>query len=270
MHVAGYNARSSRRRAMNQTPTSPEIARQVAEHAGWYHRIEVAPGIVTPGSHDSPAALARLDRIGLPRACSSLRALDLGCRDGFFAFELERRGARVVALDYTRSDATGFALAARLLGSAVQHRFDNVYNVGPESYGQFDLVLFLGLIYHLRDPVRALDRIRSVCRPGSLLFVESAVDPPRGEPALPLWRFAPRDSHNGDGTSKWIPTLAGLQAVLSECQFEPLAAAEHGDRGLLACRAFDDPALEFYRGLDSAIDAPAQPNAFWRERPGRS
>jgi tRNA (mo5U34)-methyltransferase len=247
--------------------TPAELTRLIATHARWYHRIELAPGVVTPGIHDSPAALRQLDDLELPRDCAGLRALDLGCRDGFFSFELERRGAGVVAVDYTPSDETGFALAARLLGSGVRFQMENVYNLAPETYGVFDLVLFLGLLYHLRDPLRALDAIRSVCRPGARLYVESEVAEPRGaDPGLPLWRFCRRDEFRGDGTTKWIPTAVGLAAALEECQFEVLGSAARADRLLVACRAVEDRDLEFYRALDRGVGAPAQPNVFWRGR----
>ena len=247
--------------------TGPEIALRVAEHRDWYHRIELAPGVVTPGTHDSPAALAWLDELGLPRECATRRVLDIGCRDGFFAFEMERRGASVLAVDYTRSDATGFALAAELLGSRVEHRLDNVYNLKPQAYGDFDLVLFLGVVYHLRDPVRALDAIRSVCRPGGLLFVESVCEPPPATDAsLPLWRFSPRDAFRGDGTTKWVPTLPGLEAAIGDCQFEVLASAARGERCIVVARAVEDDEREFYRAIDSSTDVPGRPNEFWRQR----
>jgi tRNA (mo5U34)-methyltransferase len=249
------------------TPSAPEIARRVAERGSWYHRIEVAPGVVTPGTHDSPAALAWLDELGLPQSCAGQRVLDVGCRDGFFAFEMERRGAGVLAMDYTRADATGFALAAELLGSRVEHRLENVYNVKPEALGRFDMVLFLGVLYHLRDPVRALDAIRSVCRPGALLFVESVCEPPpAADASLPLWRFSRGDSFRGDGTTKWLPTVAGLEAVVGDCQFEVLTAAARGERCALAARAIEDERQEYYRRIDSAIDVPAGPNQSWRGR----
>lgn len=249
------------------TLSAPEIARRVAEHGSWYHRIEVAPGMVTPGSHDSAAALAWLDELGLPRSCVGQRVLDVGCRDGFFAFEMERRGASVVAVDYTRSDATGFALAAELLGSRVEHRLMNVYDLSAEALGRFDLVLFLGVVYHLRDPVRALDAIRSVCRPGALVVVESVCEPPpAADASVPLWRFSRGDAFRGDGTTKWVPTVAGLEAMIGDCQLEVLASAARGDRCAVVARAIEDERQEYYRRIDSATDVPPGPNESWRGR----
>ena len=63
----------------------------------WYHQIELAPGIVTPGVNDSPAVLRNLEALGLPDDCSGLRVLDIGCRDGFFSFAMEARGANVTS-----------------------------------------------------------------------------------------------------------------------------------------------------------------------------
>jgi tRNA (mo5U34)-methyltransferase len=239
----------------------------VAEHGAWYHRIEVAPGLVTPGSHDSAAALSWLDDLGLPRSCRGMRVLDVGSRDGFFAFEMERRGAGVLAVDYTRSDATGFALAAELLGSRVEYRLENVYNLSPQAHGHFDLVLFLGVVYHLRNPIRALDAIRSVCRPGGLLFVESVCDRALAADAtLPLWRFSRRDSFRGDGTTKWVPSLAGLEAAVGDCRFQVRASATRGERCVVVAGAVEDEGQAFYQAIDSATDVPERPNEFWRRQ----
>jgi tRNA (mo5U34)-methyltransferase len=223
--------------------------------------------VVTPGTHDSPAALAWLDELGLPRSCAGRRVLDVGCRDGFFAFEMERRGASVLAVDYTRADETGFALAAELLDSRVEHRLANAYDLDPGTHGWFDIVLFLGVVYHLRDPLRALDALRSVCRPGSLLFAESVCEPgPADGPALPLWRFSPGSSFQGDATTKWIPTVAGLAAAISDCQFEVVAKASRGDRCAVVARAVEDEEREYYRKIDRATGVPARPNLSWRRR----
>ena len=103
-----------------------------------------------------------------------MRVLDIGARDGFFTFEAERAAAReVVALDNESPHNTGFAIAAELLGSKATYVTENVYSLNPERYGRFDLVLFLGVIYHLRHPLLALDRIHDVCSPEALLLLET-------------------------------------------------------------------------------------------------
>src|SRR6478672_2048788 len=143
----------------------------IAKQDKWHHRIEVAPGVWTPGLQDTPTVLSQIE---MPDDLTGMRVLDIGARDGFFTFEAERRGAReVVALDNEPPDHTGFGIAATLLGSKASYLTENVYSLDPERYGRFDLVLFLGVIYHLRHPLLALDRIHDVCAPEALLVVET-------------------------------------------------------------------------------------------------
>jgi tRNA (mo5U34)-methyltransferase len=221
----------------------------------WYHRIALAPGLLTPGTHASQEGLAQMDRLGLPEDASGLRVLDIGCRDGFFAFEMERRGAaEVVGIDYAAPEVTGFSVAAEILGSAVTYRVENVYDLSLERHGSFDLVLFLGVIYHLRNPLLALDRIREVIRPGGLLFVESYLT---RHPALenldqPAWEFYPGDSLAGDATNKWGPNLSGLKAVVVEAQFEINNAFRAEGRGYVSARAGGDGRRAYFRALDAS------------------
>jgi tRNA (mo5U34)-methyltransferase len=212
-----------------------EIRRLIAEHGRWWHEIELAPGIVTPGDDSNRMKLPILDALGLPRDLRGKRALDIGTSDGYFAFELERRGATVVAIDFVPETYTGFATARTILGSQAEYRMDNVYNLTPESYGAFDVVLFLGVLYHLRKPLAALDAIRSVMREGAQLFVGTmlideyfllpdgstttldAVNPLLKN--VPLWQFYPGDSLNGDYTNVSAPNRRALEAALVESQF---------------------------------------------------
>lgn len=232
-----------------------EIIRSLIDsHPHWYHQIELAPGVFTPGIHDSPNALRHLDDLGLPADCSGLRVLDVGCRDGFFAFEMERRGADVLGIDYARPETTGFEIASRVLGSAVRYEVENVYRLAPERHGTFDLILFLGVLYHLRNPMLALDALRSVQRPGGVLFVETqmATDERIGAIDLPLWQFYPKDTLQGDHSNKWAPNPAGLMAVVEESQYRVLEAMNTGSRGYVRARAVDDEQLAYFRRLDAA------------------
>jgi tRNA (mo5U34)-methyltransferase len=236
-------------------PTDPDAIRsRIAQHAGWYHRIELAPGVTTPGVHDSSAALVQLDALGLPLDCTGLRVLDVGCRDGFFAFELERRGATVTALDHADPTATGFAIAAEVLGSKVAYVVDNVYNLTPKRHGVFDLVLFLGVLYHLRNPMLALDRVRGVVKAGALVWVETQIIPSPTLASLPepIWQMFPRDTLHGDATNQWAPNLAGLRCALEECEFKVLRLEPRAHRAWAKAEAVVDAPLQFFRALDSA------------------
>ena len=246
------------------------IRRRVAEHGRWFHEIELAPGIVTPGEDANRLKLPVLDELGLPQDARGLRVLDVGCSDGYFSFEMERRGAEVLAVDVVAETATGFALAREILASRVSYRTDNVYNLSPEGYGRFDLVLFLGVLYHLRKPLAALDAIRSVVAPGGRLFVATlliddyvllpdgttttlaALDPRLAE--IALWQAYPRDSLNGDFTNCFAPNQAALVAALEEAGFAVEATRRLEMGGYARARAIEDPdALRFQR-LDARLE----------------
>jgi tRNA (mo5U34)-methyltransferase len=217
----------------------------IAKQSKWHHKIEVAPGVWTPGLQDTPTVLSQ---IGMPADLSGMRVLDIGARDGFFTFEAERRGAaEVLALDNESPHNTGFAIAAELLGSKATYVTENVYSLDPERYGRFDLVLFLGVIYHLRHPLLALDRIHDVCAPGGLMLLEThmidegLVDA-NGDwrkladfnpelTALPIVQYYPANMLGGDPTSQWAPNRVALEGWLRGSGFEPLSTWQHAFRG---------------------------------------
>jgi tRNA (mo5U34)-methyltransferase len=227
----------------------------IAKQAKWHHRIEVAPGVWTPGLQDTQALLAQ---IGMPDDLTGMRVLDIGARDGFFTFEAERRGAReVVALDNEPPHRTGFSIAAELVGSNATYVTENVYSLSPERYGRFDLVFFLGVIYHLRHPLLALDRIYDICAPDALLLLETHmidegfVDA-TGEwrrladlhpdlADLPLVQYYPAAMLAKDPTSQWAPNRVALDGWLRGCGFEPLSTWQHAFRGGAVARRGELP-----------------------------
>lgn len=164
--------------------------RAIEQNPVWYHTLELAPGVLTPGQIDLRRVADKL----LPADLHGRRALDVGTFDGFWAFELERRGAEVVAIDVAQVDAAewppnnrarlereaeamdiqlgrGFELAASVLASAAQRVVCDVRELTPEAIGgQVDLAFMGALLLHLRDPVRALERIFDVLRPGAVLY----------------------------------------------------------------------------------------------------
>ncbi|MGB8354144.1 MAG: methyltransferase domain-containing protein [Chthoniobacteraceae bacterium] len=145
---------------------------------------------------------------------------------------------------------------------------ENVYEVTSAKYGFFDLVLFLGVLYHLRNPMAAFDRVRSVMKPDAGLFVEThlldnAVLLPDGSsttlealsPALrdlPIWQFYSRDRLNSDATNKWAPNMEGLKQAVEEAEFEVLDSHILGTRGFVKGRAVIDDQVSRFRRMDSA------------------
>jgi SAM-dependent methyltransferase len=203
----------------------------------WYHTIELAPGVVTPGQIDLRAVAHRV----LPDDLNGVRALDVGTFDGFWAFELERRGADVVAIDVEQIEAAewpplhrprlerearewdlqlgrGFALAAELLGSRAERVVCNAYDLTPEAIGgQVELAFCGALLLHLRDPVGVLERIHSALRPGGRFFQLEPVSTRRSLLARrrPLAEFAAV----GTPFNWWVPNVAALRAWLTAAGF---------------------------------------------------
>ena len=230
----------------------------------WYHQIPIQPGITTPGINNTAQVLALLD---LPDDARGLRALDVGTRDGFFAFEMERRGAEVTAVDYVPKDQTGFAVAARLLDSKATFINANIYDLSAERLGTFDVILFLGLLYHLPDPLEALLVLRSMCRHRLCIesqVIDHALLMPDGRlavladvaPALtdvPLMQFYPGRSLNDDPTNYWAPNLSGLEAMLRECNFTVNSTHLLGARAIANCVIREDAEQDYFnrvaRGL---------------------
>ena len=200
----------------------------------WYHTIELAPGVVTPGWFDLRPVARRLPWPSLLGA----RCLDVGTFDGFWAFEMERRGAsEVVAIDILdprqwdwphdtdeetiaaigrrKGQGEGFEMARAALGSAVERREMSVYDLDSAVVGEFDFVYLGSILLHLRDPVRALERIRLVCR-GMLLSVDTF--------DLPLSIAHPRRPVASlDGLGRpwwWRANLAGVRRMIRAGGFE--------------------------------------------------
>ena len=185
----------------------------------WYHSIDLGQGVVTPGTDNSPYRLARLD---LPASLAGKTVLDVGAWDGFFSFECERRGAaRVVAADFYSWHDTGwgtkagFQLARQALGSRVEDVDIDVMDLSPERTGTFDVVLFLGVLYHLRHPLLALERIASVAR--DLLILETVVD--MVGVSRPAMAFYPGRELNNDPTNWWAPNIPAVHGMLNSVGF---------------------------------------------------
>ncbi len=162
-----------------EVPTDPAARRRLVNSYAWHHQITLPGGITTPGQDKSARKLSALR---LPSLVGK-SVLDVGAWDGYFSFAAERLGAqRTVALDsYVWENASvhpdgqnPFRLAHSLLESRVEDVHMEVLEIAPDTVGEFDVVFFLGVLYHMRDPMMALEAVASVTR--ELLVVESLVD----------------------------------------------------------------------------------------------
>ncbi|MGE0870186.1 MAG: TIGR04290 family methyltransferase [Kofleriaceae bacterium] len=209
---------------------------QIRSLGPWFHNL-VLDGIPTAPDHflgDYPRRkFERIDHL-LPETLAGQTVLDIGCNAGFFAFEMARRGAaRVVGIDSDSRYLEQARLASQVLGLPIElHQLD-VYRVA-ELGERFDLVMFMGVLYHLRHPLLALDRVfdhvaadrmlfQSMLRgpdlpppiAGDYGFDETAVFEQPGFPAL----YFVEHRYAGDWTNWWIPNRACIEAMLRSAGF---------------------------------------------------
>ena len=229
--------------------TNPVRAR-IDEHL-WFHSIELQPGIWTPG-HKTPEVLrAEVDRMRLDLVdLRGKSVLDVGAFDGYFSFEAERRGAaRVLALDhyvwsldliaasryrdecrergvevkphdemgFWKPDELpgkrGFDTARELLGSRVEWRVDDLMTADLASLGQFDVAFYLGVLYHMRNPLESLTRLAAVTREVAVIETEATMVP--GYEERELCEFYEGSALNDDPSNWWVPNE---QALVGLCR----------------------------------------------------
>jgi tRNA (mo5U34)-methyltransferase len=242
--------------------TSTDL-RSRADAIRWYHTIDLGGGVVTRGVDDSPLRLARVQ---LPESLHGKTVLDIGAWDGFFSFECERRGAaRVVAADHFSWHGTGwgtkagFTLAREALGSRVEDIDVDVMDLGPERVGTFDVVLLLGVLYHLRHPFLALERVASVTR--DYLILETVVDLVGFR--RPAMAFYPGRELNNDPTNWWGPNIPAVVGMLESLGFREVTVPTSPPRAVYrAARAF----YHRVRGKNTVAEAFRQDRAVFHAR----
>lgn len=204
------------------------IRQQIAslEQKGGYHSIELPDGQVLEGIQSTAHLQERLARFPVPEDLTGQRVLDVGAWDGWFSFEMERRGAEVVAVDCI--DMERFRLAHQLLNSRVEYRILDVDELSPQTVGRFDIVLFFGVLYHLRHPLRALERICQLTRKMALVesFVMDEGIPPGGEPGRCLLEFYETDELGGQVDNWYGPNTPCLVALCRSAGFVRVCLGE--------------------------------------------
>jgi tRNA (mo5U34)-methyltransferase len=196
-----------------------ELKRRVSE-IRWFHTIDLGNGVITDGIDDTPE---KLEKIRLPEDLSGKTVLDIGAWDGFFSFEAERRGAeKVLAIDSFCwsgpgwGSKAGFELARKALSSRVMDMEMEVTDLSPGKIGRFDLTLFLGVLYHLKYPLLALEKVASVTN--DQLILETEVD--LLEISKPAVAFYAGSELNKDPTNWWAPNLPALCHLVKAAGFQ--------------------------------------------------
>ena len=220
-----------------------ELARRITTLGPWFHNMEL-DGIWTAPHHflgDYPAVKWRHIATALPADLTGRRVLDIGCNGGFYAIEMKRRGAdHVLGIDEDPFYLAQARFAAEVSGLAIEFRQMSVYDVA--SIGErFDLVLFMGVLYHLRHPLLALDLIREHVAGDLLVFqsmqrgTDDIVAVPENsdfgdralfdEPGYPKLHFV-EHRYAGDPTNWWVPNRACTEAMLRASGFAIRARIE--------------------------------------------
>jgi tRNA (mo5U34)-methyltransferase len=229
---------------------SSRLEHRIRALGPWFHNL-VLDGVATAPEHflgDYPAYKFRRFADLIPADLTGKTVLDIGCNAGFYAFEMKRRGAaRVVAVDSDPRYLAQARLAADVLGLDIELRELDVYHVA-ELESRFDLVIFMGVLYHLRHPLLALDLLFDHVVRDQLLF-QSMLRGPDTVPALePDYAFAEtaqfalpdypamyfvEHCYAGDWTNWWIPNRAGVEAMLRSAGF---IIERRGDDDVYLCR----------------------------------
>jgi tRNA (mo5U34)-methyltransferase len=238
-----------------QVLTQADIERRVGELKPWFHDLDLA-GVRTAPDHflwGYPENKFKRFRHVLPDDLSGKSVLDIGCNAGFYSFEMRRRGAsRVLGIDHDERYLEQARFAASVLGlSGIEFRRGEVWDVGALGE-RFDLVIFMGVLYHLRHPLLALDLIHEHVAADLLLF-QSLQAGTRGmfrpEPDYeffggleefdraewPRLHFI-EQRYAGDPTNWWVPNEACSAGMLRSAGFE---IVEHPETEVFLCRRVD-------------------------------
>jgi tRNA (mo5U34)-methyltransferase len=206
-----------------------DLATQIRDLGPWFHDLELR-GVRTAPEHPLGPFLEELwEQVepAFPADMTGKTVLDIGCNAGFYSLRLHRRGARVTGIDHDPRYLAQARFAAEVLGADIEYEMLDAYDV--ERLGRhFDYVLFMGVFYHLRHPLLALDRVAGLVRerlvfqtmirgrPGSM---QLGADHPITEraifedPRMPAMYFI-EHQYAGDPTNWWIPNESGMEAML--------------------------------------------------------
>lgn len=241
---------------MTKMMTRDEIQKRVERLGPWFHCIDLGGGLTTktesaigePVEHPRPTW--EKVRACLPEEFADKSVLDVGCNAGFYAVELKRRGAgRVVGVDSQRNLVRQAVFVRDVLGLEIEYRRMSVYELDPRELGQFDVTLALGLVYHCKHLVLALERLFAVTR--GLLVLETAIYPPEHspgsftyevgglQPVLHPLAYVENPGEAKEAIYNWfLPGVEALRALLRNVGFDEVAVfpATQDDRAVFACR----------------------------------
>lgn len=183
----------------------------------WWHAIDLGDNIVTPGF--TAPWVHKLLSSAIPKNLKGKTVLDIGAWDGYYSFECEKRGAKVTAIDnyQNRKGRKGFNTAKRIIGSKVKYRQMDLFDL-PEWKKKFDVIIFFGVLYHVKHPLKALEIIFSKTK--KLLILESHyIKRPAN---IPIMRFYPGKELSNDPTNWWGPNIMCIIDMLKVVGFKKI------------------------------------------------
>jgi tRNA (mo5U34)-methyltransferase len=231
-----YAAKRFFREGTKMTSLTLDDAKKLVDSVPhWHHTFEIFPGLWTPGNYH-PAML--WEKLQLPADLTGMRILDIGASDGFFSRKLREAGAEVVSIDYRDKTDSGFGVMERIYGKPFDYRKMNVYRLDNENVGGFDIVLFLGVLYHLPNMMQALGIVRSVTR--GKLYIETYCE---NEfcPDVSAARYYVEGTLGKDWTNFWAPNRLCVLDMLHDASFDSLRDESWGDRLLVEAAVNSEP-----------------------------
>ena len=196
-----------------------EIRQRIAAYKNFYHVVRLTETIETPGVREHLYSQQKVHRAIRSLDLKGKRVLDIGCRDGLYSFECEKLGAReIIGIDNDVSPAAVEFLIPFFNSNVKMHEL-NLLDLRPRTFGTFDVVIFAGVLYHLRYPFYGLKIVRDVLKDGGALVLETAIFEDENRLAL---MYCPVGSENPfDPTSTTFFNLKGLMDTLLSLGFQP-------------------------------------------------
>ncbi len=215
--------------AQTAPPLTADQKRERVQAFRWFHSLDLGDGVTTPGVVSRERLAFQSDRV-FKHPIAGLSVLDIGCWDGHFSFEAKRRGAtRVLGADHFVwggpgwGDKGAFDLARALIDPTVEEREIDLPEMSPDTVGKFDVVLFLGILNHMKNPLAVVEQMAALAT--RMIAVETHMDQ-RLPPDPPAMVFYPFDELNKDPSNWWGPNPGAVIAMLRTCGFSKVEADE--------------------------------------------